>query len=715
VTRTRSTALAIAFLALAAGGIAWLVAHGDGGRSAGALAERRDSPLTDQSAEATVSQPAPQIELERTPAAETAAALIRVLVVRAIDQSPVEGAECRLLPLELSAEWSGRLVSSSRAGVGESTKTGSDGRCELEAAPDSEHELQVLIPSQDSYSQIVPPLPAGEATEMVVEIRYALDLDFHGLVVDDATSEPVAGASIRGEEERADVNLVTDAFGRFALRVTSWEEARANATALGYARRMFRLGTDHENQANSLVVRLIRSATLRVSVIDAEAKALARAGLTVSTDLQHGVQTEGTMGFLGPHEEPTWKTISDMTGMATFADLPSGAPLTVVAYSGALSRKFPSSLELEPGEVRDLQVRLGGGALIRGSLVEANGQPIAGHEVWCLSGDRQHDGPIQSFQEHELSARATTDERGQFELDDMAPATWWLAPAPSLDRRDEGETILPLAQPVVVDAEAQVVDVVLRVERGSYVRGLVVDETDDGVAGARVRASSRGEPRFWANATADSQGRFMVGPLPPGRYEVAATAYGRFAGSLPIEVQADATDLVLRLREGGVVLGVVVDGTTGKTCDAEVELTRADSEQRQSWNTQTRAGEFEFGRLAPGVYDIGARTRDAQFGFRTALSVQANQIIEDVRLVVSPGGTLRLRYEGANEQVRCYVFVHGLHVAIENLTRGETVECAVPAAELEVVMRERGSDSEDKQVVTVTTGAAVDLVLGKSP
>ncbi len=70
-------------------------------------------------------------------------------------------------------------------------------------------------------------------------------------------------------------------------------------------------------------------------------------------------------------------------------------------------------------------------------------------------------------------------------------------------------------------------------------------------------------------------------------------------------------------------------------------------------------------------------------------------------------------YDGPRGEVRCQILARGLHVSHETLVRGVTVECAVPAEALEVVIRERGSGVDEKKAITATPGDTVDLVPGR--
>src|SRR5262249_32278428 len=92
--------------------------------------------------------------------------------------------------------------------------------------------------------------------------------------------------------------------------------------------------------------------------------------------------------------------------------------------------------------------------------------------------------------------------------------------------------------------------------------------TDDGqaVPGALVAAIG---PTRWkpaAIARSDAQGHFHLGPLPPAKYGVTATADNHTAGfTLGVVVAAGNVHADVKLGgESNVVSGTIADDTTGK-------------------------------------------------------------------------------------------------------------------------------------------------------
>ncbi len=440
-----------------------------------------------------------------------------------------------------------------------SAETDADGRCELDALPGRSHRLVVHQESRDLDTRGVPALAAGQELDIEIVVPYEvvhgrLDLDFFGVVVDDTTGAPIVGASIRGERERTDIETSTGAFGAFLLRAASWKTSAASASAAGYARRCFLVAGGHTTQSQAPTVRLARAATLDIRVVDSAGAALPRAGVAVTTDVQEVSQDENLLLMVGDIEEPAWRTMTDAIGRATITDLPPGAPLDVQAYQGALTRKLPRALRLEPGESRSLELRLGGGTLVRVSLVDRDHQPVPGQLIWCLPADVDVSDMLR-LPEREVRARAITDGDGKLEFHDLPAGRWSLVLAPnemqSTLAREAG--LLPFVQPIVIQPNMEPLDVSVLAHRGEFIAGHVLDPRSQPVAHAHLLAHSASPDFHHASGESNADGAFRVGPLPRGRYELGARGHDEYADSLSVTVETGASDIVLYMRDGGHV------------------------------------------------------------------------------------------------------------------------------------------------------------------
>ncbi len=148
-------------------------------------------------------------------------------------------------------------------------------------------------------------------------------------------------------------------------------------------------------------------------------------------------------------------------------------------------------------------------------------------------------------------ARGVTDAEGRCAFPAVLPGGHELRVGePALPRRGHAFEVPP--------APAPVAPVELAVDLGELVEGVVVDELGDAVPEARVRAALasptdpavEGERRV--DARADGFGRFRLGPLAPGTWELTARAAGH-EDSLRAEVvrTAEGLPVVLVLERSG--------------------------------------------------------------------------------------------------------------------------------------------------------------------
>jgi hypothetical protein len=94
-------------------------------------------------------------------------------------------------------------------------------------------------------------------------------------------------------------------------------------------------------------------------------------------------------------------------------------------------------------------------------------------------------------------------------------------------------------------------------------------------------------------------------------------------------------------------------------------------------------GSFEMEGLEPGRYGVSARTEDGRFGVVSGVGLAAGSGSDAVTITVSPGGRLKLRYEGAREHVFVWIRLSGVPIDWPvHLERGKTVEKPAPAGTL---------------------------------
>ena len=235
----------------------------------------------------------------------------------------------------------------------------------------------------------------------------------------------------------------------------------------------------------------------------------------------------------------------------------------------------------------------------KGTVKDADGKPVAGALVRC------DDSANYELPEGIQSAR--TNARGEFEIDDVVGRGNCVIEHPDYARRT--------LQHVPFNDVAE-----LRVSRGGVVEGLVVDTvTGNPAAGLSVHMQPISRPwpiddaaLFSASAKTDSQGRYRIGSIPTGKFNVfVSSAPGRASVALD-SLAVTAGQVVpappIRLVKGSLVKGRLIDDASGQpalTADDERVTIRAYGPSRpksgaaiEGFAVQTD-GTFEL-RLPPG-------------------------------------------------------------------------------------------------------------------
>ena len=270
----------------------------------------------------------------------------------------------------------------------------------------------------------------------------------------------------------------------------------------------------------------------------------------------------------------------------------------------------PLHFTAERGQrISDIVLALTPEVELRGTVVDAKGQPVGGAQVRVLTG--QGGGSVL----FPTQDRYTTDTRGEFVFrapeaalveashPDHAPAramvsaTVWMTRRVVLKLgRREGTAVRTPGQPLA---------------------GRVVDEAGQAVAGARVTLASAESawPKQYLDeqgdeTVTDAGGRFGFKELGPGAYDVEARRIGLAPGELR-DVAPGRTDLVLKLLAGGRVVGTVREGSTGKPLPSftVAVFVRRGPIRRDLLTQQTfldARGRYEVVGVPPGDYVVQA-------------------------------------------------------------------------------------------------------------
>ncbi|MFP2926668.1 carboxypeptidase regulatory-like domain-containing protein, partial [Pyxidicoccus sp. 3LG] len=212
-------------------------------------------------------------------------------------------------------------------------------------------------------------------------------------------------------------------------------------------------------------------------------------------------------------------------------------------------------------------------------------------------------------------AQVTTAEDGTFTLDSLPEGTV------ALWAFSEDSSVM---NPEVATG-SEGVELVL--EWGLRVEGRVVDEAGGPLPGARVQVFHTTHSRFF-DASTDADGRFSIGPLPSGDYNLVASRPGLLPTLVTDVAYSDLDAIVLYSPRR--ITGQVLSGGTPAP-GAEVRL---------SYSTQVAVadgeGRFVLESIGPGDYEVIAE-RDGLYGF---VPVSIEEEVQEVRVTVHLGTLL---------------------------------------------------------------------------
>jgi len=243
------------------------------------------------------------------------------------------------------------------------------------------------------------------------------------------------------------------------------------------------------------------------------------------------------------------------------------------------------------------------GITLRGTVVDAAGEPVAGARVWI---------PIQPLGPPGAPS-AVTGVDGSFAVHGLPPQEAFAVVC--ADGFLQGEEIIPYP--------AEPVRIVL--DKAAALRGRVLGPDGTPQPDAQVRA----RPASWnggvsvvrfayycipeESVVADAEGRFTFERLEPGPFTVVAEVPGLHPGTsgrIVLEASS-AKDLDLQLREGGVVAGRVLDPDGAPIPGASVEVWLSPGEIKA---TSGPDGSFRLAGADRGYFQVRASAEHFQPG-----------------------------------------------------------------------------------------------------
>jgi hypothetical protein len=590
--------------------------------------------------------------------------------------------------------------------------SGDDGRVDFSAQPGI--ELHVSADTNDrsvaNREVEVAPLAAGETREIVLELITSDDMVFFGRVIDRETHAPVA-ASVRIDPvagKRGARTLQTGTDGRFDASLASWSGPRLTVLAEGYAEVVVIPERVHDNAEHAFAIEVARAATLRVHINDANGAVIAAAEVSVRTESERITQPRdaAVLGMLSTSDwTRTRETGAD--GSVDLNGLPPDVPLMVQAARGRLFLyKELAPIQLKPGEVRELTWRVGGGCTLTGRVTDQDAKAVAQYTMWLVAPDSKRTSYFSGYEGDEARV-CRTDDDGRFRFTDVAPGSWWVGPAKYGHSFDP--PVAPLAVLVdIAEGETQH-DVEIRVDRGLYIRGHVLDPSGRPAGHAYISAW-QASSRLYMDTDMVRSEEFAIGPLEHGRYKVAASAHPEYYGSDTVECEAGTVDVVLHLKLGGTLSGTVIDGETNQPIVARVMYSRPGKPDSGWGTTQARPdGTFSFGGLEPDTYAIVASDTRDRVAIVTQISVGAGEESKGVNIVLVPGSHVRVHYDGAEPYGQLSIRSGGATVAGDGLEKGTMRDFSIPKGAVTLVMHLVDADRTFERKLDFAAGETKDV------
>jgi large repetitive protein len=415
--------------------------------------------------------------------------------------------------------------------------------------------------------------------------------------VRDASGRPAAGALVRSGW----VAVTTDAQGRYRLDGAPSGQQRLDASAPGglVARKGgVRLASATPAAAD---LQLQPGVTIAGTVVDALTRRPV-AGARIALAEAHGNGVSAT--------EPSGSARSDAKGHFSAAGLLPGDYEVRVVKSGYLPATLPR-IAASARSAGAAAVALVPAASISGSVVDAQGKPVVGASV-SLEPARGGRGRFAAGGAGFRGPRGETSTRtgpdGTFRLEGLA------AIPSGVPLMASHTGFAPAERPgVTLKAGQALTGIVLTLPVGLSVKGRVVDEASQPVAGAEIRVSpseGRGPARIFRrviggasppNAVTGADGSFTAAGLAAGSYDVTASHDGfspKTASALPAPAKQPMGWPPIVLSGGVAVSGVVHDDQGAPIVGATVTLLGEGAEPSPTATDGT--GAFRVSNLAKG-------------------------------------------------------------------------------------------------------------------
>ncbi len=646
-------------------------------------------------------------------------ALIKVLVVNKATQAPMPGIDVDCICEAVRDKLNSSTIEDTHRSHGvpfELLDTDENGHVEIEIPPGAEATVTATGMKQDfGFDRAkIPPLKAGDVHEVTLQLPTTMDMPFWMQVVDEATQAPLAGVHVIAEMLRKPPQtLTTDARGLVLFEGRTWWMSDLCIRAPQRAPLFVQPQPGHGEMQDAQVVGVPLGATLRVHVVDGAGAAVSQAHVELTTPgynlcLRGGGASQFDAG------DVTWRGDTDSSGTVTISALPPRVPLQTRITR---PKKWSSDdhLVLEPGETRRVEWKLSNGCDVHGLVLDQNEKPVTDHEMWLRRADKKVRASLQSYSS-DPTVTGKSDAQGRFHFDGVEPGIWWVGPSVHPPGTPlSADDVTSMAEVVEVADGQSDVDVTLHVDRGLFIRGHLLDSKGNPPSAGMVAAVEMSQHIYESASLMGGKSEFTVGPLSAGHYRlVGSSGFSAEAESLPVEADAGAENVELRMRAGASLSGRVI-GVDDSPVPAKMWMTQRDSKTFGVHGVPCKKdGTFEAQGLLAGVYDIAASSTEGAVGLLEGVELKTGDSLTNLKIRLQPGGHVRVRHDGPERYANIEIITHGIVVDLEGLERGASQEFAAPAGSVIVqAAYHEGELRLAQRTVEVKAGQTVDVKFEK--
>jgi protocatechuate 3,4-dioxygenase beta subunit len=398
--------------------------------------------------------------------------------------------------------------------------------------------------------------------------------------VQSVDGQPVAGATVVAASSGGGAAMfvgspstTTDAEGAYTVDGVPPGDYHVTVDAAGFAHA--EAGTDAmkvtmpaEGGQLSLDVTLSAAGTVLGKVTDSRGEPVAGAQVRTRADFGRMGRGGGGMGARMVTAMNTKADLTDAQGRFRLEGVPTATEWTVEVEAEDYVTTQTERLQLKPGEVKELELTLSGGATLSGRVVGEGGAwaRAARIRVGTLSADEAARPYLSGWNvDRMLDPRSfSSDDEGRFTIPNIRPGRIVI-------KVEHPDYVTFYKRNVVLASDQRLENHQILLSRGEVVEGVVKGADGKPLANAMVivtsRTSGRGdeepapagseesvEPSM--NGQTDADGRFRVENIPPGEWNVAigfaAGHVGWFGASdenaIKRGVRVPARDLEFRLK-----------------------------------------------------------------------------------------------------------------------------------------------------------------------